>query len=238
MNGRWEASPRRARRNRLLLAGLLPSLAALVVAAGLLLTLARNEAGLAAYHDGRYEPARDHFGANRWLAAVEPWVAPFNEGDAHFRLDDYDAALDAYRAALRAVPAEHECRVRLNIALTRERLGDAVREAGSTAAEDAWRDARSALAAGRCTERLVEAAPEVTEEARTTDERLASKILDSLAARERERRARLDPVQRDRIARQERQDERAQQRDEQRRDRPPPQPDLQEPDDPAEDYAW
>lgn len=150
---RGRIHPRRRRRNRLLLAGLLPSFVTLAVALALLLTLHRNDTGLASYRDGEFAGARADFSANRWFAAVEPWVAPFNEGDAHYFLGEYESAVEDFRAALLVVPVEYECRVRLNIALARERIGDAAPDPTSARAEKAWRDARDALAAGDCTVR-------------------------------------------------------------------------------------
>ncbi len=142
---------RSRRRNRLLLAGLLPSLVALLVAGSLLLTLHRNDTGLVAYGGGEFDQARTSFAANRWFGQVEPWVAPFNEGDAHFFLGEYESAVQDFQSALLVVPLEYECRVRLNIALARERIGDAAPDPASARAERAWRDARDALAAGDCT---------------------------------------------------------------------------------------
>lgn len=185
----WEASPRRRRRNQLLLAGLFPSLAALLVAALLLSSLVRNERGLAAYGDGDARTARGLFADSRWPGMVEPWKAAFNEGDAHYRLAQPESAVADFRAALRDVPLEHECLVRLNIALARERIGDELGRDQDTArgAEEAWRDARDALAGGRCTEPPGQQDDGVVRErAGRTDQRLERKIEASQAERVRQ----------------------------------------------------
>jgi hypothetical protein len=187
-SARWRPSPRRQRRDQLLLAGLVPSLAALLVAVLLLSGLVRNERGLAAWAAGEEERARDLFAANRWAGMIEPWVAAFNEGGGHYAAGEYAAAVADLRAALRDVPAERECLVRLNLALARERLGDQRRERGhhdtaARAAEELWRDARDALAGGRCTTAPVPRAdgddpdrPAWLRHAQETDARLAVKV--------------------------------------------------------------
>jgi hypothetical protein len=209
---RWEPSPRRRRRNLLLLAGLLPSLVALAVAGALLLMLARQEAGVAATQRGAHDAARGHFAGNRWFGTVEHWVAPFNEGVATFRAGDHADALADFQAALPDVPPEQECLVRHNIAVTREVLGDA---AGRDRAMDDYRAGREALARGRCLERAAGEAPSSA----ALDARLEQKIEQLLAQLEREEEAALTPGERSRQERLEEREQRAREREQRARDR-------------------
>lgn len=238
--------PRRRRRNRLLLAGLLPSIVALLVAGHLVLLAERNDAGLRDFADGDFDAALGRFAANRWPGVVEPWVAPFNEGDAHYRSGDYARALGAFLDALPDVPPEHECAVRLNVALTRERLGDAGPDPASAETEESWRAGRDALAGGRCTELASETDPGLARDASDTDARLAAKLAALFVLRETAWREGLDPAQRRRVEHLEEQNRRAREREahaESAADRPPaapdPQHDPEDPqEDPQEDYAW
>ncbi|MEV7428680.1 hypothetical protein AB0N29_03610 [Nocardioides sp. NPDC092400] len=192
---RWRPSPRRARRDQLLLAGAVPSLAALVVALVLLTLVVRNDLGAAAYDEGDHESARERFAANRWLRLVEPWVAPLNEGDAHHRLGEYADAVDDFTVALRDAPTAWVCPIRLNLALAWERLGDEraaaddadsggaeeARGAAARDAEDAWRTGRTALADGRCTELVDDPTVDWRRaDAQEADERLSDKVTASV----------------------------------------------------------
>lgn len=235
--------PRRRRRNRLLLAGLLPSILASLVAGHLVLLAERNDAGLRDFADGDFDAALGRFAANRWPGVVEPWVAPFNEGDAHYRAGDYARALGDFRDALRDVPPEHECEVRLNIALTRERIGDAGPDPASTETEESWRAGRDALAGGRCTELASETDPGLAQDASDTDARLAAKLAALFVLRETASLQGLDPAERRRVEHLEEQNRRAQEREaraESAADDPPADRETQEDPqgDPQEDYAW
>lgn len=69
--------------------------------------------------------------AANWLQPLhvanwfESYKAPFNHGNILFKKGDFHEAEEMYRKALETVPTEHECSVRINLALTLERLGDA-----------------------------------------------------------------------------------------------------------------
>ncbi|MDO4780773.1 MAG: tetratricopeptide repeat protein [Candidatus Saccharibacteria bacterium] len=69
-------------------------------------------------------------GAISWLRPLhitnwfEPYKAPFNQGNALFKKGDVADAATMYRKALEVVPTQHECDVRINLALSLERLGD------------------------------------------------------------------------------------------------------------------
>lgn len=228
--GRWQASPRRARRNQLLLAGAVPSATASVVAGVLVVLLVRNELGTAAYDADRHESAQEHYSANRWLGLVEPWIAPLNEGDAHHRLGEYDAAVDDFTAALRDAPPAWVCPIRLNLALAWEHLGDeraAERDGGDAAAEesardaeDAWRTGRTALADGRCTELVDDPTVEWRQEdAEEVDDRLTDKVSESIEESSTRLEEELTPEERARLRELERQQDLAREREARIRDR-------------------
>jgi len=230
VTGRWESSPRRQRRNLLLLAGLVPSVVATAVALALLLMLARQAAGEAATGRGEHETARGSFAANRWFATVEHWIAAYNEGVASFRAGRYDDALTNFSAALRKVPLDQECLVLHNIAVTRERLGD-VAAAAETPAMGLYRSGREALVTGRCLERE-DGPPGLVEESRLLDERLVAKIHDLIEQREREELARLTPPERERAVELEMRDDAAARREHRVKDYQDGRAD------PEEDYGW
>lgn len=96
------------RRRRLLLWSALPVLPALALAARLL---------AAAWFGGQAAAAFANF--------LEPHKAPFAAGDALVLRGDYPGARAAFETALAGAPPEDECRVRVNLALSIERLGDA-----------------------------------------------------------------------------------------------------------------
>lgn len=116
-------SPRR--RRRLLLWSALPVLLALLLAAKLLsVAWFSGQAGAAfARADA---PAVDTAASVLGFANfLEPHKAPFAAGDALALRGDYAGARTAFEAALAGAPPADECRVRANLALSIERLGDA-----------------------------------------------------------------------------------------------------------------
>lgn len=213
MSRSWVPSPRRRRRNVLLLAGLVPSLIAVLVGSALLLMLVRGNLGLAATAHGDQDAAVDHFAANRWFGTVEHWVAPYDEGVASYRADAYDAALAAFLAALHDVPDDQECRVLDNIAATQERLGDHGVQARDPEAITRYQRGREALAAGRCLERD-DQDPGIVPRAAGLDARLQQKIADLLARRQREEQATQSTRQQRQAAALEHADQQAQAREE------------------------
>lgn len=174
-------------RRRLLLAGLAPALVGVLFAGKLTLMLEGNQAGRTAYQEQDFEVARDAFAGNDRLNLFEPWVARFNEGDARNRALDLPGAIARFEAALTDVPHEHECTVRINLALTHEAVGDAAAAgtpaggngpavAGDRAAAiESWQAGRDALAAGQCSTDSG-GGPEQTTIAKTVDDRLRDKI--------------------------------------------------------------
>ena len=113
------------RRRRLLLWSALPVLLALLLAAKLLSAawFAGQASGAFARGDA---PAVESAAAVLGIANfLEPHKAPFAAGDALALRGDYAGARTAFEAALAASPPADECRVRANLALSIERLGDA-----------------------------------------------------------------------------------------------------------------
>lgn len=115
----------RRRRRHLLLWSALPVLLALLLAAKLL--SAAWFAGRAGDAFGRADvPAAESAASALGFANIlEPHKAPFAAGDAMALRGDYGGARGAFEAALAAAPPADECRVRANLALSIERLGDA-----------------------------------------------------------------------------------------------------------------
>lgn len=139
-------------RRRLLIAGVLPALLAVVFAVKVVLMLGGNADGRAAYAEGDYPAAVAEFAGTDMLNVLDPWVARFGEGSARYRADDLDGAVDRFEAALRDVPREHECTVRINLSLVHERIGDDAAAAGDAdAARQSYGTGRDVLADGGCT---------------------------------------------------------------------------------------
>ena len=112
-------------RRRLLLWSALPVLLALLLAAKLLSAAWFSGQASAAFARGD-APAVASAAAVLGIANVlEPHKAPFAAGDALALRGDFAGARTAFEAALAAAPPADECRVRANLALSIERLGDA-----------------------------------------------------------------------------------------------------------------
>ena len=137
---------RRRRRRNFYLVGLIPSLLLLLVSGRIAVMLHQQGQAMSAYAAGDFESAREHFAANRVLNPIEPWIAPFGEGDARYRLEDFDGAVTAFEAASEVVPEERQCLVRVNLALAHEAAGDTLAEDDDRLeALDAWQEGRRVL---------------------------------------------------------------------------------------------
>ena len=160
-------SRRRRLRKFLFVVALVPSILLLLLSARIVLLLLHEQKALQAYEDGDFEVAGKYFAYNQVLNPIEPWLAPFGEGDALYRLDELEPAVAAFERSLRVVPEEHECLVRVNLALTHEAIGDAAIEEGNAQeGREAYLDGLVAL--GECVE-LARAEAEV-------DPRLAEEL--------------------------------------------------------------
>ena len=208
MSGTWVASPRRRRRNLLLLAGLVPSLIAVLVAVALLVMLQRQAAGVAAERRGAHESGRVHFAANRWFGTVEHWVAPYNEGVATFGTGAYADALADFQVALDLAPVDRQCLVLHNIAVTQEAIGD--HDRGSAVSH--YRRGRSTLGEEHC---LVRADVDrvLRRSSLLLDTRLRDKIAQTLAEQARADLAARSRIEQDRIHRAEQLGARAERRE-------------------------
>jgi len=86
--------------------------------------------------------------AAAWLGAVnvlEPHKAPFASGDANVLSGDFDAARADFEAALRAGAGVDECRIRVNLVLSVEKIADAA--PGPQAKDRLVRDALAVIEA-------------------------------------------------------------------------------------------
>ncbi|VXA93826.1 hypothetical protein [Nocardioides sp. AX2bis] len=122
MSGR-ERSRRQVWRRRLLLAGVLPALAAAAFSLEVVVVLHHDAEGRGALADGAPARAAEAYAANRTLNLLEPWVAPYDEATARFRAGDPVGAVRGYATALPLAPAEQECRVRTDLALAHAAAG-------------------------------------------------------------------------------------------------------------------
>ncbi|MGP0223041.1 MULTISPECIES: hypothetical protein [unclassified Paenarthrobacter] len=147
----------KARRRKLALWSLLPALLALAWAAKLL-----SVGWLGGYASEAFSSSdREALAvAARWLGVanvVEPYKASFAAGDAKVLAGDFAAARRDFEEALEAGAGDDECKVRVNLVLTLERLGDAasaasVQAGGSrSGAEQFFRDALEVAAGAPAT---------------------------------------------------------------------------------------
>ena len=144
-------------RRQLLLRGIFPSIVALLVAGHLWLLVHGNGSARAAYDDKQYSDARSGFEGAKDLGVLQPWVARFDAGTAAYRAGDFRGAAKLFQAALPDAPEDHECDVRIDLALSHEATADnAVKEESRAAAQIALRDARTALGGAGCSTTLEE----------------------------------------------------------------------------------
>lgn len=123
----------RRRRRRLALWSAPPALLALAVSAKLLSLGALGDAAAESYAAGQGSSVEK---AAEWLQVanlVEPHKALFASGDAQVLAGDFAAARADFEAALRAGPGDDECKVRVNLVLSIEKLGDAAGEGDAAA---------------------------------------------------------------------------------------------------------
>lgn len=133
--------PSHLRRRRRLLAWSAPVVLAFLVAGSLLVgTAFGNLLGTRDYDALRFpEAARQYQAQQRWTGVAEQWKAWFNSGTAHYRAEEHFLAVEDLRVALERVPEagplpggpegskapeSPECRVRTNLSLAIEAMGD------------------------------------------------------------------------------------------------------------------
>lgn len=144
----------RSRRRRILfLIGLLPLGLALLLVLKVATMLYLNSTGRDDYAGNRLAAAAGAFETTLLGNVLESWVAPYDLGTTHYRQGDFDQARERLEEALALAPPPEQCRVRINLALADEALGDAALADGEVAtARSRWRLARDVLAAGGCTQ--------------------------------------------------------------------------------------
>lgn len=137
MNGtEGQTHEQRRRKRRLAVWSALPAIGALAVAAKLVSVGLLGGSAAGAFAAGN---AADIGSAAAWLKVanlLEPHKAPFASGDSHALAGDFAAARSDFEEALAAGPGNDECKVRINLALSIEKLGD------TAAASDAPASAR------------------------------------------------------------------------------------------------
>jgi tetratricopeptide (TPR) repeat protein len=101
-------------------------LAALLLAAKLVSLNVLHDQTLAAYRDAQEAQTLESARRQGWVNVVEPFRASLAIGDAYLLVPRYDEARPWFEKALDQVPRGglDECKVRVNLGLTYERLGD------------------------------------------------------------------------------------------------------------------
>lgn len=118
------------RRRRRLILGSAPVVALLVLLALRLLSLnVVHDQTRAAYDAGDRQATLRSAARQGWLNVVESFRAPFATGDAHLLGGHFDLARPWFEQAFELVPKGgiDECKVRVNLGLTYEALGDAAK---------------------------------------------------------------------------------------------------------------
>ncbi|MGR0160050.1 hypothetical protein [Paenarthrobacter nitroguajacolicus] len=113
------------RRRRLALWSAPPALLALAVAAKLLSVGVLGATAVQSFDAGEQEGVAR---AASWLQVaniLEPHKGPFASGDAHVLAGDFAAARRDFESALNAGAGVDNCKVRVNLVLSIEKLGDA-----------------------------------------------------------------------------------------------------------------
>jgi tetratricopeptide (TPR) repeat protein len=120
-----DTARRRRRRRLVYLLGSLPVVIAMIVLAVVLIRPAFVMQGALSHYDaGRYEASADEAGRLLENNVIEPYLPWFNRGDANAAQELYTEAIDDFERALELAPKERKCDVRVNLALSWERLGD------------------------------------------------------------------------------------------------------------------
>jgi len=128
----------RRRRRRLVLASLPVAVLLVLVAARLLTLNVVHDRTLGAYTAGDSERAMTWAQRQGWVNVVEQFRAPFAVGDAHLLTGHYALARPWFEQAFELVPkgGVDDCKVRVNLGLTYEALGD---DAKARERTDEWK---------------------------------------------------------------------------------------------------
>lgn len=142
MNGtEGQTHEQRRRKRRLAVWSALPAIGALAVAAKLVSVGLLGGSAAGAFAAGN---AADVGSAAAWLKVanlLEPHKAPFASGDAHALGGDFSAARKDFEDALAAGPGNDECKVRINLALSIEKLGDTAAASDAPSATSLYAEA-------------------------------------------------------------------------------------------------
>jgi len=121
---------RRRRRAKYLLLSL-PVLVALVYVAVRLIGLSTvNQTAIDLFDSGAYAASEQRSTSLLDQNIIEPYLPWFNRGDAKAAQERYTDAIDDFERALELAPGDRQCDVRVNLALSWERLGDTYAAAG------------------------------------------------------------------------------------------------------------
>lgn len=160
---------RRRRRLKYLLISLPVIIALLVVAGKIVGPYTANEQAVRSFENGNYAGSERE--SSRLLDdnLLEDWVPWFNRGNALAAQEEYTTAIDDFERALELAPPERACDVRVNLALSWERLGDIYVAGGfSQGAINLYEAAKAVIAEGDgcdreepAGQRLEEAGPRV-----------------------------------------------------------------------------
>jgi len=103
-----------------------------LVAAKLLTMVALGDEAVRAYASGNVTGTENAGQRLEFLNLIEPHKAPFVRGDARVLAGDYDGARAAFEEALALAPRDsrESCQIRVNLALSLEKLGQAAQTAG------------------------------------------------------------------------------------------------------------
>jgi tetratricopeptide (TPR) repeat protein len=165
---------RRRRRRWILLLATLPVVVALLLLAMRLMGLSlSNSVALGMFDDGRYEASAEQSTTLIDETLIEPYIPWFNRGNAYAAQEKYTDAIDDLERALELAPANRQCDVRVNLALSWELLGDVYVAGGYyQGAVLLYEAARAVIAAGDDCE-----PPEPSgEDLEAADDRIAGKI--------------------------------------------------------------
>jgi len=124
------ARARRRRRAKYLLWSLPVVVALLYVAVRLIGLSVVNQTAIDLFDSGSFEASEQRSTSLLDQTIIEPYLPWFNRGDAKAAQERYTDAIDDFERALELAPTDRQCDVRVNLALSWERLGDIYADAG------------------------------------------------------------------------------------------------------------
>ena len=127
---RADARARNRKRLKLVLFSLPVIIFAMFVAVKLMGLSITTQAAIFSYNIGDYPSSIERSTSLLDLNVVEPWIPYFNRGDAQAANEYYVDSVDDFEKALELAPAEKKCDVRVNLALSWEKLGDIYADGG------------------------------------------------------------------------------------------------------------